>query len=81
MKIFLVLLSLLVTGCAAPELLSSDPYNVVVNADTSRPQDAQAMADKECAKLNKVAKLNRQRKTNNLWSDYIFACVAPETSR
>ncbi len=39
------------------------------------------MADQECAKVQKVAKLNRQRKTNNLWSDYSFICVAPPPSR
>ncbi|MFZ1538951.1 MAG: hypothetical protein WAT23_16415 [Chromatiaceae bacterium] len=81
MKIHIMMLPLILTACAAPELLSSDPNNIVVNADTKRPQDAQAIADRECAKVNKVAKLNRQRKTNNLWSDFVFHCVAPETSR
>ncbi|MGB7551710.1 MAG: hypothetical protein WBM15_09135 [Chromatiaceae bacterium] len=81
MKIQIVVLSISLTGCAAPELLSSDPNNIVVNADTKRPEEAQAIADKECAKVQKVAKINRQRKTNNLWSDYSFICIAPPTSR
>lgn len=81
MKIHIMMLPLILTACAAPELLSSDPNNIVVNADTKRPEEAQAIADKECAKVQKVAKLNWQRKTNNLWSDYSFICIAPPTSR
>ena len=81
MKIQILLLAVFLTGCAAPQLLSSDPDNIVVNADTRRPGEAQAMADQECAKVQKVAKLSRQRKTNNLWSDYSFICVAPPPSR
>ncbi|MFZ1574325.1 MAG: hypothetical protein WAT36_03625 [Chromatiaceae bacterium] len=82
MKLQILAISLLLTGCAAPELLISDPNNIVVNADTKRPEEAQAIADKECAKVQqKAAKLNWQRKTNNLWSDYSFICIAPPTSR
>lgn len=72
-KVFLFL-SLLIAGCATTELVSSNQNTVIVRAELKKPDEAQSIADKECMKYGKTAKLNQFVPANVLWANYFFDC-------
>lgn len=48
-KPILLFMPFFLSGCT-PEILLSDGQNVVVDANLNRPEEAKAIADRECAK-------------------------------
>ncbi len=79
MKLLMPAFAALLVGCAAvPEIISSSTDNVVVYAPPSiSAEAAQALADKECAKSNKAARLVRKSDASNPWAASYFFCIAP----
>lgn len=76
MKFIMPALAALLVGCAAvPEIISSSTDNVVVYAPPSvSAEAAQALAEQECAKSNKTARLVRKSDASNPWAAaYFFA--------
>ena len=67
-----VMSATLISGCAV-EVVSSSPRTVVVRAGDGRIQESQALADKECAKHSRYARL-AQRPTRDT-AEFIFDCV------
>ena len=67
---FFVLVAL--TGCAA-KLVSTSPRSVVISAGDARVQEAQNMADAECAKHGRYARL--QERPSPTSDQFMFACV------
>lgn len=60
------------SGCAA-RIISSNPRTVVVESQGMDTADSQALADKECAKHHKYAKLTGRP---TYWlREYVFDCV------
>lgn len=81
MKILMpAIAALLVVGCAAaPEIISSSTDNVVVYAPPSvTAEAAQVLADKECAKSNKTARLVRKPDAESPWAASYFFCIGSE---
>lgn len=74
MKYFLILLPLILAGCASTELVSSNEKTVIVKANLKQPDRAQALADAECKKFGKSAKLNQFVPANVAWANYFFDC-------
>ena len=75
-KPLVLVIPFLLSGCA-PEILLSDGRNVVVDAGLKRPEEAQAIAHKECAKYDKTSYLMREANKNNLSANYIYECAKP----
>jgi len=75
-KPLVLVLPFILTGCA-PEVLLSDANNVVVDASLKRPEEAKAIADRECAKYGKVSYLMQEADKNNLSTNYLYECVTP----
>ena len=70
MKYSLLLLCVLMSGCAA-KLLSADDKKVVVQSTPREMVSAQDLADAECAKRG-----NRARLTGKISSDqYVYDCI------
>lgn len=69
-KITLALCAILVSGCAA-KVLSSSPRTVVVNAGSLQVAEAQVLADAECKKHSRFAKLSGKATPNQ----FVFDCV------
>ena len=76
MRYLIALLPLLLAGCAA-EVLQSDSRSVVISADLRRADEAQVIADKECATHGKKAILIRENSKTNVSANYLFECLAP----
>ena len=76
MRYLIALLPFLLAGCAA-EVLQSDSRSVVISADLRRADEAQVIADKECATHGKKALLIRENSKTNVSANYLFECVAP----
>lgn len=64
--------AVLLSGCAV-EVISSSPRTVVVRAGDARIKESQDLADKECAKHSRYARL-AQRPTSDT-AEFIFDCV------
>lgn len=79
MKMLMPVMAALLAGCAAsPEIISSSEDNVVIYAPPSVAQEAsQVLADKECAKFNKTARLVREPDANSPWAASYFFCIGP----
>lgn len=72
MKVLLLLAFVTLTGCAA-EVISSSERSVVVRSHTADAPGAQKLADAECAKRNRFARMSaRPDYTSN---DFVFDCV------
>ncbi len=75
-KPLVLVLPFFLMGCA-PEVLLSDGHNVVVDASLKRPEEARAIADRECAKYHKTSYLMQKADKTNLSANYLFECVTP----
>lgn len=64
--------SFIVAGCAA-KLVSSSPRTVVISAGDARVQESQDMADKECAKHGRFARLIGKPTPSS--DQFTFDCV------
>ncbi len=62
----------LISGCAA-EVVSSSPRTVAVRAGDARIKESQALADQECAKHSRHARLAQRPSYNS--AEFIFDCV------
>jgi hypothetical protein len=62
----------LLSGCAA-QVISSSPRTVVVRAGDARIAESQAMADAECAKHSRFARLIARPTPSS--AEFIFDCV------
>ena len=72
MKFFLLTIALLVSGCAT-ELISSNARSVTISAVPRKTEEAFKMAQSECGKFNRTARLLLSPvEFNNLWT---FDCV------
>ena len=80
MKILLLVVPLLLAGCATEIIRSSDNL-VVVSARTDQSQEAKAVANQECAQGQRMAKLMRQTVATNILSPYHFQCIKPDACR
>ena len=71
----LLLLPFLLCACATTEILSSSPGAVIVKANPEWNSDeAQKLADKECAKQGKSARFNRFAPENARWGKLYYDC-------
>ena len=70
--IFLLTIALLVSGCAT-ELISSNARSVTISAIWVKKEEAFRLAQSECDKFNRTARLVLSPvELNNLWT---FDCV------
>jgi hypothetical protein len=60
----------MLSSCAT-RLISSNQRSVIIKAGSAQAASAQAMADKECAKYSRFAKLTMKPSLN----EYVFDCV------
>lgn len=79
MKLLMPAFAGLFAGCTAtPEIISSSTDNVVIYDPPSVSAEAgQALADQECGKFNKTAKLVRKSDASNPWAASYFFCIDP----
>ena len=73
MRVLLIGFVLFLTGCAA-EVLVSNPRSVTVKAGQIKIVEAQTLADAECAKYKRFAKLVI-RPTDYTPNHWVFDCV------
>lgn len=73
MRIFIISLVVLLTGCAA-KVLSSNPRSVTVQAGQVKISEAQTLADAECSKYKRFARLTI-RPTDNTPNHWVFDCI------
>ena len=73
MRVLLIGIVLFLTGCAA-EVLVSNPRSVTVKAGQIKIVEAQTLADAECAKYKRFAKLVI-RPTDYTPNHWVFDCV------
>lgn len=74
-KVILVLLvASMSTGCAT-HVVSSNERSVIVEANRGEIAEAQKLADIECAKYNRFAKISIKPDNYNHDYNYIFECV------
>ena len=66
----LIVVTLLLTGCAA-QVISSSERTVIVKARVQDVAEAQKIADSECAKYNRHARLSIKATINQ----YVYDCV------
>lgn len=66
-----LLASFCLAGCAA-KLIDSNPRQVVVKAGHAHPEKALAMANSECARHGRSARLNQRDPEAPIW---YFDCV------
>lgn len=72
MKHLLVLICVLMTGCAA-KVVSSSPRTVVVRAPDTSIAESQKLADIECAKYSRYARMIDR--PSPMSSEFVFDCV------
>ena len=70
MKKVLLLVCVLMSGCAA-QVISSSERSVVVKARIQDVAEAQALADAECKKRGMLARLSNKMTANQ----FLFDCV------
>jgi hypothetical protein len=75
-KTLVLVLPFFLAACA-PEVLLSDANSVVVNASLKSPEEAKTIADRECAKYNKVSYLMQKAVKNNTSANYLYECITP----
>ncbi len=63
---------ILLSGCAA-KVVSSSPRTVVVRAPDMAISESQGLADKECAKHERYARMVAQ--PNIFSSEFVFDCI------
>lgn len=68
--ILMILILALCTGCAT-RVISSNNRSVIIKAGTAMAASAQKMADEECAKHSRYARLALKPMPN----EYVFDCV------
>jgi hypothetical protein len=62
----------ILSGCAA-KVVSSNPRTVVIDSPSMSVSDAQKLADKECSKHNRYARI--YIKPVHFSSEFVFDCV------
>ena len=68
----MLVLSLMVAGCAT-SVLSANPRQVIVESQMMDAQKAQALADAECAKHKRYARMTLKA---DYWErNYTFECI------
>ena len=70
MRLLVLMVAVLVGGCAA-QVVSSSARTVVVQAGSAMTAEAQVAADAECAKHNRFARLASKPTPNQ----FIYDCV------
>lgn len=70
-KVYMACSALLISGCVSTEVLSSSDRTVVVRAARSHVADAQALADAECKKHGRYARLSTKESGHQL----VFDCI------
>ena len=69
---FIGLLAIAITGCST-KVVSSNPRNVVVESQALNAKEAQRLADSECSKHHRYAKMTIK---GDYWDrHYTFECV------
>lgn len=71
-RIALLALPLLLAGCAA-KVISSSPRSVVITAPDAAVAESQSMADAECRKHGRFARLVRSPSPTS--NQFVFDCV------
>jgi len=70
--LFLGLVAMSLSGCST-SVVSSNPRNVVVESQSLNAKEAQRLADAECSKHNRYAKMTIK---GDYWDrNYTFECV------
>ena len=69
----IIVLVFVLTGCTATQLVSSSPRSVTIKARGAAMQEAQDMADKECAKGTRFARMIAVPNPNS--NQFRFDCV------
>lgn len=72
-RLIIIFGCILLSGCA-PSLLTTSTNNVVIRAHNDSAGDAQILADTECKKFTKTARLNQTVPANVAESTYFFDC-------
>jgi len=70
--IFIMLLSTILAGCAT-KVVSSNPRSVIVESEMMEASKAQELADIECKKHNRYAKMTTKADFHD--RNYVFDCV------
>jgi hypothetical protein len=70
-RAYIICSVLLMSGCVSTEVLSSSDRTVVVRASRSHVTDAQALADAECKKHGRYARLSTKESGHQI----IFDCI------
>ncbi len=74
MKVVVALLALGLVGCGIqPRVVSSSPRSVVVMSPGDKVGPAQTMADAECAKVRRLARLKDRPGPND--NEFVFDCI------
>jgi hypothetical protein len=72
MRLSLIILTLLASGCAT-KVISSTPRSVIVESELMDITEAQKLADSECAKHNRFARITMRATRSD--KTYTFDCV------
>lgn len=72
MKLFLLVAVIAIAGCAT-KVVSSSPRSVVVSGPDNAVAEAQKLADAECAKQQRFARLIDR--PNRMSDQFVFDCV------
>lgn len=70
----LVLVAIALTGCA-PTIKNATESGVIIQANTDYASQTQVMADTECMKHGKKARLNQAIQNNVAESTFFFDCM------
>lgn len=66
--------TLALASCTTTEIKSSSPQQIVIKADHRRTSDAYQLAEHECQKYDKSARLNQSVAANVAWGTLFFDC-------
>ena len=69
-KLFVFVLSIALCACS-PRLVTSSDRTVIINTGSARIGDAQKLADQECGKHKRIARLTMKPTPNQ----YVFDCI------
>lgn len=69
-----LLLLALLTGCAVAEVRSSSQDAVIIRSHMRAAEEPQVLADAECAKYGKKARLNQSVPAMGPWNTQYFDC-------
>lgn len=71
--VLLAAISVVLSGCSTTQVISSNPRNVLVESNMMDAKEAQRLADAECSKYKRHAKMTLKADFHD--RNYAFECV------